>query len=183
MISWPNLILIAGTGRKVGKTTLSCDLIRQISANGSRVAAIKLTPHFHQNCPGCKMLLEADELLILKEQCHYTGKDSARMLEAGADPVFFVQANDQVLWQAVEFLMQSIPDDIPVICESAGMRKLVKPGNFILIKGDEEKPKNIDFIPLADMVIKPFEFKNLQPEFINNRWKIIETPAVKTMLV
>jgi hypothetical protein len=183
MINWPNLILIAGTGRKLGKTTLACNLISQISAKGSRVAAIKLTPHFHQSCPGCQMLFEADELLILKEQSKTTGKDSARMVEAGADPVFFVQANDRVLLQAIEFLLHSIPDDMPVICESAGLRRLVKPGYFILIKGDEDKPKNLDFIPLADRVIKPFEFENLQPELINNRWKVIATPAVKTMQV
>jgi len=41
----PNLLLIAGTGNKSGKTTLACRVIEQFRQSG--ISAVKITPHFH----------------------------------------------------------------------------------------------------------------------------------------
>ncbi|MBK8884338.1 MAG: hypothetical protein IPN67_18855 [Bacteroidales bacterium] len=50
MITIPNLLLIAGTGTKSGKTTMACKIIRQFSE--LKITAIKITPHFHETTPG-----------------------------------------------------------------------------------------------------------------------------------
>lgn len=172
MIQWPDLFLIAGTGRKVGKTTLACQVITNLINQGHKqVAAIKLTPHFHQVCPQCICLVNHPDLVIHQEMNSQSGKDSARMVGAGAQPVFFVQANEAALTRAVEFLLNIIPASVPVVCESAGLRRIVEPGRFILIKGEHEQPKNLDFLTLANVVADPFRFEKIQPEYCNGQWQ------------
>ena len=45
-IQIPHLLLIAGNGRNVGKTTLACKIIAQF-ARETEVIGLKITPHFH----------------------------------------------------------------------------------------------------------------------------------------
>jgi hypothetical protein len=165
MIHLPNLILIAGTGRKVGKTTLACEIIHSLAETGQQVVAIKLTPHFHQVCNSCETLVKTPDLLISREWSCNPVKDSARMYAAGANPVYFIQVNDPALGEVIDFIIHEIPASANIVCESAGLRRYLKPGLFIMIKGDEEHPKNLDLIELADLILKPFE--KIQPEFCN----------------
>jgi len=44
-----NLLLIAGTGNKSGKTTLACKVIEQHREHG--IIGIKITPHFMKPLP------------------------------------------------------------------------------------------------------------------------------------
>ena len=46
----PNLLIIAGTGNKSGKTTLACRMIEQFRNPG--LISVKITPHFHETTPG-----------------------------------------------------------------------------------------------------------------------------------
>ena len=44
----PNMLLIAGTGRKSGKTTLACACIAHFSKQ-TGIYAIKISPHTHDD--------------------------------------------------------------------------------------------------------------------------------------
>ena len=50
MITIPNLLLIAGTGTKSGKTSMACRIISQFPE--LKITAIKITPHFHETTAG-----------------------------------------------------------------------------------------------------------------------------------
>ena len=58
-----NLLLIAGTGTKSGKTSMACKIIRQFQE--LKITAIKITPHFHETTPGLLMLTEKEEFVNL----------------------------------------------------------------------------------------------------------------------
>ncbi len=53
MKSMPNILLIAGTGRNVGKTLLACEIIQQLSKTMA-VTAIKTSSHEHPLSPANK---------------------------------------------------------------------------------------------------------------------------------
>ncbi|MBK7710219.1 MAG: hypothetical protein IPJ37_04135 [Bacteroidales bacterium] len=86
MITIPNLLLIAGTGTKSGKTTMACKIIRQFSE--LKITAIKITPHFHETTPGLLPVFEKSGYAVYKESERTGFKDTSRMLEAGAENVF-----------------------------------------------------------------------------------------------
>lgn len=131
--SIPNLLLIAGTGRKVGKTTLACRLIGQCS-EFQKITAVKISPHLHTQEPGQVIIEQNADFAIIRETNTHSGKDSSRMLQAGAENVYYVQCNDRNLRKPLSILFTLIPDDRPVICESGALLRYVKPGLFLLVK-------------------------------------------------
>lgn len=171
MIPWNNILVLAGTNRNVGKTTLACKIISQIS-KVQPVVAIKITPHFHADCSSCQMLYVVEGLQITKELSTQTNKDSSLMLAAGASDVYYIQAKDDKLPFAIEFLMKQIPDSLPVVCESAAIRNFINPGKFMLLSGDKIPLKNIDKISLADVHLQNFDFDALQFAFSSSGWQI-----------
>ena len=56
MVTIPNLLLIAGTGTKSGKTSMACRIIEQFPE--LKITAIKITPHFHETTPGLASIAE-----------------------------------------------------------------------------------------------------------------------------
>lgn len=170
MMDWKNMLVLAGTNRNVGKTTLACKIIRQISKE-QPVVAVKITPHFHANCSSCQMLYAAEDVQITKELSTQSSKDSSLMLAAGASDVYFIQAKDDKLPFVVDFLRKQIPDSLPVVCESAVIRNFINPGKFILLSGDIPL-KNPDKISLADVHLQNFDFDALQFAFSSSGWQI-----------
>ncbi len=45
-INFNNVILISGSGRNCGKTTVACHIISQLAKMG-QVTGLKISPHFH----------------------------------------------------------------------------------------------------------------------------------------
>jgi hypothetical protein len=171
MKEWKNMLVIAGTNRNVGKTTLACSIIRQISQT-QPVAAVKITPHFHADCSSCQMLYAAEGLQITKELSTQTNKDSSLMLAAGAIEVYYVQTKDDKLPFVIDFLRKQIPESLPVVCESAAIRNFIIPGKFILLSGNKIPLKNLDKISLADVHLQSFNFDALQFAFSSSGWQI-----------
>ncbi len=165
------MLLVAGTNRNVGKTTFACRLIKHISKK-QNVVAIKITPHIHKLCNTCKIIYTSKGLIVSEETCKKTTKDSSKMLAAGAQKVFYVQANDNYLNKAIEILTPLIPDNYAVICESAALRNIVKPGLFVLMSTKDRKDnnKNIDKIPLADFHFYDYNYKVKDFDFKNSIW-------------
>jgi len=138
----PNLLLIAGTGNKSGKTTLACRVIEQFSDKG--VIGIKITPHFHETTPGLVLLTESDGYSVYEETNRDTEKDTSRMLKAGAGRVFFAKVTDKNLLTAFGDILHRLPDGTPIVCESPALRHYAEPGVFVIMRSDNaNNNKNI----------------------------------------
>lgn len=90
------IIMVAGAGQNVGKTTLCCELIKVLTPL-HHLTAIKLASHRHELSPRQKILFQEDSLIIADETDTRSGKDSARFLNAGAKQALFVQSTDEQL--------------------------------------------------------------------------------------
>ena len=169
----PNLLLIAGTGTKSGKTTMVCRVIEQF--NELNITAIKITPHFHETTPGLKTIYEEQEFAIYEETDTDSTKDTSRMLRSGASKVYFAKVFDDRLLFVFNKINELIPEGTPIICESPALRNFIEPGVFIIMSSETiNKRKNIS--KLLTLPHLRFELEKL-PElsfipigFTNGRW-------------
>jgi hypothetical protein len=171
----PNLLVIAGTGNKSGKTSMACRIIE--SYPGLRITAIKITPHFHETTVGLVVFHEGNGYSIYNETSMESNKDTSRMLKAGADRVFFAKVWDNTLLSAFNMIFESIPDGTPVICESPALRNYVDPGILVIMSSDTtHNKKNINHLQsLPHLSIKLEELSGLRSlpiSFENGEWKI-----------
>ncbi|NCA87037.1 MAG: hypothetical protein EOM83_15990 [Clostridia bacterium] len=174
----PQVLMIAGTGRNVGKTTLACRLITQ-TAKGFTVTAIKISPHMHQQEDPGEVLAETNDYLLLREGGSNSTKDSGRMLAAGATEVYYLQLRHRHL--IAEFLkfLQHLPSNQPVIIESGALLELAQPGLFVLVKnknGPTEKP-GLDSLGYPPDVVLNFENNEFDVDpgrisFTGEKWVI-----------
>lgn len=132
----PNLLIIAGTGNKAGKTTMACRIIEKFVDRG--IVAVKITPHFHENTPGLEPLIEKPGLSVYEEKNSTTPKDTSRMLASGASMAFFAKVTDVTLPVAFSEILKLIPEGTPVVCESPALRHYFDPGLFIIMKTLQE---------------------------------------------
>lgn len=128
----PNLLIIAGTGNKAGKTTMACRIIEKFRDRG--VVAVKITPHFHETTPGLVPVIEKPGLSVYEEKNSNTTKDTSRMLAAGAASAFFAKVTDDTLPDAFLEILKHIPEGTPVVCESPALRYYFDPGLFIVMR-------------------------------------------------
>jgi len=178
LIVIPQLLLIAGTGRNSGKTTFACQILRKFSPVKT-VYSIKITPHFHRNIQSGKVILQTSNLYIAEETDFTTTKDSSLMLGSGAQKSFFVMATDQNLMEAFQEIVQIIPSDSFIICESGGLRHHLVPGLFFMMNktgGEKIKPDAEKLKLLADRIITfdgvKIDFDLNSIEIKDNRWTI-----------
>jgi len=174
----PQLLIIAGTGRNTGKTTLACKIIRKFSPLKS-VIAIKITPHFHENIQSRSVLTDNDHAYIAREIDASTGKDSSLMLKAGATESYFVMTKDEYLGEAFGEILKLIPPDSVLVCESGGLRHRVVPGLLFMMRNSKPgdlKPGSERLMQLADRIIsfdgKEFDFDTNSIEITDNRWTL-----------
>lgn len=149
------LILLSGAGQNVGKTTFACQLIQHFKLLNQKVFALKICPHFHSENP--PRIIFSDERFILSlEDKKESGKDSSRMLAAGADESFFLQVKDEHLEAAFSYAISLMPSDILVVIESGALRSLLIPSiyfflmrkNMEIVKEGAKRNRN-----LADKVV------------------------------
>jgi len=156
MLSYPNVLLIAGTGRNAGKTTLACAIINRISRKSS-VYAVKISPHLHHKISSSELIYNGENFLIYEEKKSTHQKDSSRMLAAGAFKSFYIESADQQVMQAFETLHSLIPKNSPIVCESPALRTFMEPGIFIITDNEKvvsRKKKVIQQMPFAHLVVK-----------------------------
>jgi molybdopterin-guanine dinucleotide biosynthesis protein len=97
------IVVVGGSGRKVGKTTVACEIIAATAE--ARWTAIKITPHAHEPSPH---------------------GDTERYLAAGATNALLVGGNDVFTLPAGNVLIESnsildvIEPDLFVFVEGAG---------------------------------------------------------------
>jgi len=171
-----NILLIAGTGQNVGKTLFACKLIDQLKDQHT-IISIKICPHFHELKSETLILKKTENFIITKETTTEYNKDSNRMLKAGSDAVYFVQTKDEYLSEVLSFFDKFIKTNTPVIIESGGLRELVTPGLFLMLKSNNQtKPKTEKHLLLADREIEfngdSFNFDPALINFASNKWVI-----------
>ncbi len=132
MKHYPHILLIAGTHKKVGKTTLTCSIIRKFSQQQD-ILGIKICPHFHDLDAQEDILINTPNFIITEEHSIHKQTDSSRMLNAGASKVYYIQANDKHLLEAIETALKRTGHTTPIICESGGLRKYLIPGLFFIV--------------------------------------------------
>ena len=125
-----NLLIIAGTGRNSGKTTLACMVINKFS-NQSPVA-VKISPHFHEPAEELEDVYSGNNYRIYRETGTTGNKDTARMLRAGAVQAIYVQVNDEYVAEAFGKAVEKLPAGRPLVCESPALGRHIKPGMLFI---------------------------------------------------
>ncbi len=158
-----NWIIIGGTDRNTGKTTLAEKLIekfsRKVPVTAVKIANIKPgNESFH----GHDVKSFRDKILIKKETRHDGNKDSMRFLKAGAFESWFIQTEDAFLPDTFSQILNSLKNASWIVCESNSLRKFVKPGLFIMVKGENITSGKKDvpgLLQLADVVVDALQRK------------------------
>lgn len=127
------MLIVAGTGRKAGKTTIACRIIGDFIAKG--LMAIKISSHFHDPQEHLNLIYREKDYTIWEEMSSTSGKDSSRFLAAGALRSFYIQAEKGASAPAFFRLLEIIPDNSPIVCESPSLAREVIPGVLIVISG------------------------------------------------
>lgn len=176
----PQLLLISGSGRNCGKTTLACEIIKSVSEK-SQLFALKISPHFHKLNEKQELLFESRAFKIFQETDLKTGKDSSRMLQAGATNSYYIQCEDQHIHSAWECMKEILPANFPVICESGSLANIFKPGIHLLVEGinpDRMKRSFMRNRELADQIIQfngsRFNINVSKIAFENGGWTLKE---------
>lgn len=133
------MLLIGAAGRNAGKTALACSIINNVSRH-HRLIGIKVTtidddratcPH-GKGCGSCDTL--DGDFSIVEESGGDSGKDTARMLEAGASRAFWLRVRKPHLSDGLEALMNRIGENSAIVCESTSARASIEPGLFLIAK-------------------------------------------------
>lgn len=126
-MSAPRTIILAAPSANCGKTELACRLIRALGD----AQALKIT-RFHReahcpvhgvnelgedNCDGCAPAPAGFELVDDPDVLRTPGKDSARMLQAGANPVLWLRAAPHVFDYALKTAMKRFDATRPLVLE------------------------------------------------------------------
>jgi hypothetical protein len=177
MIIIPNLLLIAGTGTKSGKTSVACKIIKQFP--NLKITAIKISPHFHETTTGLVLKSEKEGYSIYEETNGSTLKDTSRMLHSGANKVFFAKVWDNQLQNVFNEIMEYIPSNVPIICESPAIRNFFEPGVFIIMTSDIiNKHKDINHLQTLPHVLFKLEeleeIDSLPISFEEGKWFYME---------
>ncbi|HEX2934743.1 MAG TPA: hypothetical protein VHO72_05265 [Bacteroidales bacterium] len=128
----PNLLLIAGTGQNVGKTTLACRIIERFSAEHP-IVGIKISSHFHKKIESGNIIVQRSDLYVAEEIDRSKTKDSSLFLAAGAVKSYFVMAADHQLPEAMQIIKDLSLSNASFVCESGGLRNWYIPGVFLMM--------------------------------------------------
>ncbi|NQU52566.1 MAG: hypothetical protein HQ522_08505 [Bacteroidetes bacterium] len=172
-VQLPNLLLIAGNGRNVGKTFLATKIIKQLSQK-EEVVGVKISPHFHPFDEET-VLFKNDEFVILEEK-KINSKDSSLLLQAGAVKVYFVMVLQQNLQQAFLQLNKFLPQKA-IVCESGGLHEFINPGLFLFVKRAGEEIRKEHLLKFLPQIVEndgtnfTLDISNI--EFNNNHFSLL----------
>lgn len=179
------MLLIGAAGRKTGKTTLACSLIKKFKTT-HQVIALKVTvirerdgacPRGNEGCGVCTSL--ENKFDITEETRTDTKKDTARLLEAGAKRVFWLRVMREHLQEGTQALLKLVDRNALLICESNSLRHVVEPGLFWIIQNQDFKTIKSsakEVMEFADEIILTdgtrFEINWNDVTWIHNRWSM-----------
>lgn len=181
MKNYPNILLIGGATRNVGKTTFTKAVIKhfatQHSIIGLKIKTLRKGDEHHHGKG--RHQLDGDFLVV--EESFSSEEDTGKMFDAGAKQVFHIKAKEDSLESAFQEFIQNIPPESMIVCESNSLRKIIEPGIFLLIKHlnhpNEMKPSARELEPLANHIIFTNGIShNFVPEQISintQKWQLL----------
>lgn len=187
MIKTDGMLMIGSAGTNVGKTELACALLRKFSPSHD-VVAIKVTtieekdgqcPRGGQGCGVCSTL--TGDFCITQETDKSSGKDTARLLTAGASRVFWLRSLKSSLQDASFALLNTVGSDSVSICESNSLCQVVEPGLFLMVqrvgqqqwkKSAREVKKYADRIVVSDSGTFDIDLDRIR--LVNRKWTLRE---------
>jgi hypothetical protein len=140
----PRLLIISGSGKNTGKTTLVSALIQSMKPY-VKIVAIKISPHFHPVNYESYLYHEPGKFTVYEEHSFFPENDSSKMKNSGASQVFYLQAKDPYVGEAFLKCMDYVQESSPVICESGSLNQVILPGLRIYIQDGQSVPQ-----PLSD---------------------------------
>ena len=194
MFKLDGMLMIGSAGSNVGKTELACELLRKFSKScdiiGIKVTTIKdkdgQCPRGGEGCGVCSSL--EGVYCITEETDSSSGKDTARLLTAGASRVFWLRVLKEHLPEGITALLDVIGPDAVSICESNSLRQGIEPGLFLMVRNRNLKAwkssaqqvkKYADRIVVSDG--SSFDFDLDRIKLIDGRW-ILQTQATAIIM-
>jgi molybdenum cofactor guanylyltransferase len=143
MIKLDGMLMIGSAGTNVGKTELACAVLRKFGKKSPDIIGIKVTTIREKDgqCPrggeGCGVCSSLDGVYCITEEADSSsGKDTARLLAAGASRVFWLRVMKTHLKEGTTALLDIIGPDATSICESNSLRQVIEPGLFLMAEGN-----------------------------------------------
>ncbi len=188
------MLMIGSAGRNIGKTELACALIKKFG-NEKDIIGIKVTtihardgqcPHGGQGCGVCSSL--EGNFIITQETDSSSGKDTARLLAAGASRVLWLRVLRKHMKEGLAGLVDVIGAEAVSVCESNSLREVVEPGVFVIIRSEKPKAwkKSAQQVRrYADRVVTSdgsgFDFDIEEIKLVNGKWGI--APAATAIIM
>ena len=141
----PLIIGIAGAYSGAGKTTVACEILKRFKGWG----AIKYTK------TSLYSSITGDPEVILEE-----GKDTRKMMDAGAEQVLWVQAPSDELEKVIPQAVEMLSHLAGIIIEGNSAVNAVKSDIVLFVSGSPDLSKNDAgrFLDTADIVLSDTEF-------------------------
>jgi len=194
MIKLDGMLMIGSAGANIGKTELACALIKKFNKNkpiiGIKVTTIKAKdgqcPRGGQGCGVCSSL--EGNFCITQETDADSGKDTARLLAAGAAKVFWLRVMKTHLKEGLTALLDKIGADAVSLCESNSLRQAVKPGLFLMVRGKDAGmwKSSADAVKkYADKIVvsdgSSFDFDIGRIKLLGGKW-VMQEPATAIIM-
>ena len=147
----PLIIGIGGGHSGAGKTTIACEVLKKLEGWG----AIKFTKtSFYSS------ITDDQEVLSAK------GKDTGRLLEAGAAKVLWVQSSGDELAETASMAVQMLSNLPGIVVEGNSMIEVLMPDIVVFVAGGRErfKPGAERVLRMADIVVTDEELPGGLPE-------------------
>jgi molybdopterin-guanine dinucleotide biosynthesis protein len=146
-----NIVVIAGTSSNTGKTTLLCDLLRELTRDESW-EAIKLTRGHYRSCGKdphacCVSHLLSDQPVVRsgRDETYAAGKDTGRYWEAGASDVHWVIVTDSQVEQGIRAALARVKSG-KVLIEGTSLLKFIEADFVVMVARADQ---------IGQMKIKP----------------------------
>lgn len=139
------MLMIGAAGRNAGKTLLACEMIRRFAEQreivGAKVTAVHEgrgeCPRGDDGCGVCSSLEGPYRLTVEKGEA--LGKDTTRLLEAGANPVYWLCVRHSHLAEGAGQLLDRLSEDTCSVVESNSLRRAVEPDLFLVVRREGKK--------------------------------------------
>jgi len=185
MLKLDGMLMIGSAASNIGKTELACTLLRKFVKNhditGIKVTTIKGK---ESQCPrggeGCGVCASLEGVYCITEEFDgSTQKDTARLLNAGANRVFWLRVLQEHLLNGIKALVDLIGSDTISICESNSLREVVKPGLFLMVESNDSKKWKSSAIRMkkyADKIVisdsSGYDFDLSRIKLIKGKWTL-----------
>jgi len=173
---YPNILLVSGSSRNVGKTAFICIALKQFS-NTYPIISIKISPHFHKTTDHLIFLKDTEQCKITIETSTFSNKDTSKYLQAGTLKSFFIQCQDSEVVNAFDFVVSKYQKNQLFIVESGNLKDHIKPGVSIFITNsnkDDIIKKNYSDNDIY--LSKGYNFADYllnKITIIENQWKLL----------